>query len=67
MAEKYTEAITVKVTEQMLADLSVLAEDEDRPLSNMVRRILVEYINKSKMDGNFPEPSKPEPTKKKKK
>ena len=44
MAGKYTELISTKVTPEMHSELQDLAEEEDRPLSNMVRVLITEAL-----------------------
>jgi hypothetical protein len=55
MTETYTELISLKIAAPMLEDLKKLATHESRPLSNMIRVLLTESINRRKMEGTFPE------------
>jgi len=53
MGGKYTETITIKITKEMLEDLKLIAERDDRPVSSMVRIILTKHINILKSKGEF--------------
>jgi len=44
MTEKYTRLISTKITPEMFDKLKDLAESEDRPISNMVRRLITEAL-----------------------
>ena len=44
MAGKYTELVSTKITPEMYTELQALAEEEDRPLSNMVRVLITEAL-----------------------
>jgi hypothetical protein len=55
MTEIYTELVSVKIELLMLDDLKKLAKQEQRTISNMVRVLLTEIINRRKQEGTFPE------------
>jgi len=44
MTEKYTKLVSTKITPEMYAELQDLAEEEDRPLSNLVRVLITEAL-----------------------
>ena len=49
MSQEFSKGVSTRLTEEMFLDLKTLAQEEQRPISNMVRVLLTEAMEYRKL------------------
>jgi len=49
MSQEFSKGVSTRLTEEMFLDLKALAQEEQRPISNMVRVLLTEAMEYRKL------------------